>query len=92
MKSKVISLKTGSKSVLYKNEMTGEWSLDKTKAADNFHKLIVEGDSKKSRVIRKYYSEITIEYTRSKIREMINRDPKNIDLLYDTIINEILMR
>lgn len=92
MRTKVISLKNGSRSILYKNETTGEWTLDKTKAIDNFHKLVIEGKDKKARVIRKYYSEITISYTRDKIREMVNRNEKNVDLLYDTIINEVLTK
>lgn len=92
MKTRIVSLKTGKQSILYKNEDTGEWLLDRSKAHDMFHIEIIEGTSKKARIIRKYYSENTIPYTRTKIREMINKDIKNIDLLYDTIINEILAK
>lgn len=92
MKTKVVPLNNGSKVILYKNEMTGEWLKDKSKASDNFQKYIIESNEKKARTIRQYYSGITISYTRNKIREMINNDIKNIDSLYDTIVNEIILK
>jgi hypothetical protein len=94
LKTKLVNLKTGSRTILYKNETTGVWSSSKEKALDLFHSLILDSaspDEKRIRTIRRYYSE-TNEYNRTKIREMVNRDEKNIDLLYDTIINLILSK
>lgn len=90
MQTKVVELKNGSRVILYLNETTGEWLANKDKATDDFHAAVMNGTSKQARTIRKYYSESTIQYTREKIRSMVNKDLKNIDLLYDTIVNEIL--
>lgn len=95
MKTKLVELRDGSKTTLFKNELTGQWVSSKEKALDVFHELILDEKepSKMVRVIKRYYSESTNEYTRNKIRAMVNRDPqRNIVLLYDTIINEILLR
>lgn len=94
MKTKVVDLKDGSKTILFKNENTGMWVTSKEKATDNFHSLIIDNTepTKMIRVVKRYYVESTNEYTRDKIRAMVNRDVKNIELLYDTIINEILYR
>lgn len=87
MKTKIVET-NNTKVTLYLDESTGKWVLSKEKATDLFHKRILESDDKKARTIRRYYSESTIDYTRSKIREMVNTG--KIDQLYDTIINEIL--
>lgn len=95
MKTKLVELRDGSKTTLFKNEVTGRWVTSKEKAVDVFHELILDAKepTKMVRVIRRYYSETTNEYTREKIREMVNRDPeRNVVLLYDTILNEILLR
>jgi hypothetical protein len=78
--------------ILYKNERTGKWCADINEAKDYFYRSVMNSDDKKSRVIRKFYCESTIPYTREKIREMVNRDKGNIDTLYDAIINSKLQQ
>lgn len=87
MRTKVIELKTGGKMRLYLNEEDGTWSRFKNEALDVFHKKIINGVSKKAKVIRQYYSKCTIPHTRNKIREMVNESDKKMNLLYETIIN-----
>lgn len=91
MKTKIVNIKvaSGNKEVLlYQNENTGKWTSNKTEALDCFHSLVMDSADKRARVIKKYYSECVIEYTRNKIRSMVNEG--KIDQLYDTIINEII--
>lgn len=85
MKTKVVLIE-GFQHILYKNERTGKWHADKNEAFDYFHEYVMESDSRKARVIKQFYCENTIPYTREKIREMVNRDEGNLDQLYDAII------
>lgn len=91
MKTKIVTI-DDQKIKLFKNETDGKWYNEQSQAVDYFHQYVMNSDDRKARTIRQYYCESTVEYTRNKIREMINREKGNLDQLYDTIINIKLER
>jgi len=86
MQTKVVELRNGSRLVLYMSEETGQWTSDKDSASDNFYKYIITGNTKQSKVIREYYYNQTIEYSRNKLKTMINEDSNNIKRAYDLVV------
>ena len=92
MKTKVVKLRTGNRVVLYFSEDQKKWVSDKDIASDNWHKYILKGESKQSRTIANYYRECSIDYTRSKIKTMVNESMDNIPRVYDLVIAALVNR
>ncbi len=90
MRTKVVSLKNGSRVVLYFSESDMKWVADRDQAADDFYRQILIGTSSKAKTIRKYYYEATVMYTRKKLKNMIN-DGK-IDQAYNLVVTALINR
>lgn len=92
MKTKVIKLRSGERLVLYMSESTGKWTSDKDLASDNFYKYVITGKGKQARTIKQYYYECTVDWTKTKIKEMINEDTSGIEKAYNMVVDLLIYR
>ena len=97
MTYKNVTLKTGASVRLYLNETSGQYTLDEEEAKQsisNFRKCIIEENEeicgRKYRTSILEYYNCSSKIVQQKIEEMINKDIKKLELVYNIVLESII--